>query len=382
MGRCVWIYLGLAMLVVAVQQHPAVAQSRSDGFSDAFFKDIVTPGEMNGLWNRAFDRCQAAGQRPVDDCVIHRDANVVSHGHLTGPRCERVSDSFARHYCIVIGSIAADLIVKFELNSVEGFITAHDDDFANAIDSAGTEVWSYLNQKCASSDASANCLLDDVSRRLQSEAGDVADCKSIGNTHGQADCLIARWVGSQVSAAEIVVSVGVSGDFFYDRRAKSTLNDLARHAQAKCDRAGFAVGSDCLISSVAAVLPYGKDMMPYCRDIGDFVDRYLCVLTGALATDLYVKIGVGTADTFLKDHGKDGERTINQVDKKVADFLAGKCPEATGVPRCGPKEAASRLDSDPEAVALCTGLTEDREAINCLLAHRVTKMLLAAQTQL
>jgi hypothetical protein len=382
MMRCVWNFMSLVILIVAAQIHPAAAQTRSDGFSDAFFNDVVTPGEMNDLWNRAFDRCEAAGQRPVEDCVIHRDANIVSHGRLTALRCARVADWFARHYCIVIGSIAADLIVKFELGSAEEFIMAHSDNFEHAVDFAGTDIWPYLNQKCAPSDASDGCLLDEISRRLQSRDRDIADCKSNADTHGQADCLIARWVASQVSVAAIAENVGVSGDFFYDHKVKSALNDLASRGQGRCERAGSAVGSDCLIESVATVLPHGKEMTPYCSDIVDFVDRYLCVVTGALAADLYAATGIGTADTFLKDYGRDRERTINQADALVVAFLAGKCPAAMGAPRCGPKEVASRLDSDPKAISLCAFFTEDREDINCLLANRVTKVLLAAEAQL
>src|SRR5688572_5751123 len=138
MGRCGWI-LALVILAATAQMHPAVAQGRSDGFSDAFFNDIVTPAAMTGLWNRAFARCQAAGQRPLEDCVIRRATSVVAHGRLTGPRCAHVSYDIARHYCIVIGSIAADLMVKFELKSAEGFIKVHGADFEVAVDSAGTE---------------------------------------------------------------------------------------------------------------------------------------------------------------------------------------------------------------------------------------------------
>ena len=382
MGRCVWTFLGLVILAATVLDHPVYAQARSDGFSDAFFNDALNSGEMFGLWNNAFDRCQAAGQRPVGDCVIHRDEEFISHGDLTGPRCARVSDLLKRHYCIVIGSIAADLVVKFEVDSVEGFIKAHGDNFEYAIDSAGTEVWSHLNRECASSDPSAGCVLEDVSRRLPSRSGDVAGCKSVADPHGQADCLIARWVASQVRAAAMAQNVGVSGDFFYNPRVKPTLNDLGRRAQSKCDQTGSVVGSDCLVDSVAAVLPYGKQMKPYCRDIGDLVDRYLCVLTGALAVDLYVKIGIGTADAFLKDHGKDGERAMEQANAAMVGFLAGECPETTSVPRCGPKEVASRLESDPKATRLCASLTEDPQDINCLLANRVIKVLVATETQL
>jgi hypothetical protein len=382
MGRRIGSFLVVLILIMAAQTQPVAAQSRSDGFSDAFFNDIVTPGEMNDLWNRSFDRCEAAGQRSAGECVIHRDANVVSHGHLTGPHCAGVSDRFARYYCIVIGSIAADLIVKFALDSVEGFIKAHSDNFEHAVDSAGTEIWSYLNRKCAPSDASDGCLLDEVSRRLQSRGRDIAACKSKADGHDQADCLMARWVASQVRATAIAENVGVSGDFFYDRRVRSTLNELASRARDRCERAGSAVGPDCLIDSVAAVLPHGREMTPYCSGIADPVDRYLCVVTGALATDLYVKTGIGRAGAFLKDHGTDRERAINQVDALMVTFLAGKCPAATGVPGCGPKEVARRLDTDPKATSLCAFFTEDRDDINCLLANRVTKVLLAAETQL
>jgi hypothetical protein len=382
MRRRGWLTFALGILAAgAVQIQLAAAQSKSDGFSDAFFEDIVINGEMTGLWNRAFDRCAAAGQASLEDCVLHRGENVVSHGGLTGPLCVHVSNGYARHYCIVIGSIAADLMVKFELDSADRFIKAHEDHFEGAIDSAGTEVWSYLNRKCASADEPDGCLLDEVSRRLTGSRL-IAGCSGMADTHGQVDCLMARWFASQVSVAEMAEKRGASGDFFYNPQVRPALIELARRGRANCDRLGPAAGADCLIDGVAAALPHGKDMKPYCRDIGDSVDRYLCVLTGALATDLYAKIGVGTVETFLKDHGKGGEQAIDRADALVQAFLAEKCHGITESARCTPTEAAARLESDPEAVSLCTFFTEDLEAINCLFSYRALKVLRAAETQL
>lgn len=382
-GRCVSKFLSLLVLVFAVQIQSAAAEGQSNGFSDAFFNNVAINAEMAGLWNRSFDRCAAAGRQPVDDCVIQRAVAMISHGDLTGPRCAHVADRIVKHYCVVLGSIAADLVVKFELDSAVGFIKTRGDNFDNAIESAGEEIWSYLNRKCAASDPSANCLLDEVSHRLQPSARDIANCQSFADPHSQADCLIARWVGSRVTVLAETEYVGLFAGFFYvDRRADSALRELARRGQAKCERMDSAAGSDCLIDSVAAVLPYGNEMTQYCRDIADFVDRYLCVLTGALATDLYVKAGAGAADAILNDHGKDGERTINEADALVIGFLAAKCAGTPGVPRCGPKEAVTRLDLDPQIAAGCLGLTEDEEAVHCLLVNRALQVLRAAGTEL
>ncbi|WP_395020514.1 hypothetical protein [Dongia sp.] len=380
MKRSFWMVLSFVMLGLIVQVHPVAAQDPPNGFSKAFFEDIETPSEMTGLWNRAFDRCEAAAQQPVEDCILDRAAKIIGHGSLTGPRCAHVSYAIARHYCIVIGSIAADLIVKFELDSADGFIEAQGDRLE--LDPAGTQVWSYLNRKCPAPAAPAGCHFDEVSRRLDPGAKDIASCKSIVEAHGQVDCLIAHWFAAQVRSAETAEKVGISGDFFFHRGVKPAINDLARHAQANCARAGAASGSDCLVSSVAAVLPYGNEMMPYCRDIADDVDRYLCVLTGALATDLYARIGVGPAGTFLTQYGSDRERTIDRADAEVAVFLAEKCRKTTDGTRCGPQELARRLEVAPDALKQCDFLTEDRQSINCLMASHVVQTLQAADGQL
>ncbi len=187
------------------------------------------------------------------------------------------------------------------------------------------------------------------------------------------------WASASPATAD---DPGVSGNFFDDPRVKPTLQDLTQRGRAKCHKDSPKESEDCLVDTVAAVLPYGKQMAPYCKDISEFIDRYFCVLMGAAATDLFVKAGVGSADTFLDAYGKDGERAINQAGAMAVELIARKCPEATAAPGCGPKEAASRLDSDPKDIAACATLGHDWNNVRCLLTSRVIAVLRDAEAHL
>jgi hypothetical protein len=193
--------LAIAALLMAVQLRPAGAQNQQSGpFSDAFLGDPAMQMQFTALWNSAFDLCKAEGGQRPEDCLIKRSTNAAEHGQLMSAYCDSVSYDIARHDCIVMGSVAADLVVKFGLDSVDGFIKSHGPEGFDAIDAAGTAIWSYLDHKCSTSVSPDDCQRDEVTTRLQPPFS--KGCKSLDGVHRQVDCLLARWIAAQVAQME------------------------------------------------------------------------------------------------------------------------------------------------------------------------------------
>ncbi|MDQ7246506.1 hypothetical protein [Dongia sedimenti] len=189
--------LTISALILAALLRPATAQNQSGPFSDAFLSDPAMQMQFTALWNSAFDLCKAEGEGRVEDCLIKRSTEAAQHGRLMGAYCAPVSSDIARHDCVVMGSVAADLVVKFGLDSVDNFIESHGSDGFDAIDAAGTMLWSYLDHKCSTSAKPDDCQRDEVTTRLQPPFS--KGCKTLDGVHRQVDCLLARWIAAQVA---------------------------------------------------------------------------------------------------------------------------------------------------------------------------------------
>jgi hypothetical protein len=171
----------------------------------------------------------------------------------------------------------------------------------------------------------------------------------------------------------------VSSDFFDDPRLDKGLVDISGAAKERCKSPPSDALDPCVIDRVAAVLPYADKMTPLCNDVVETIDRYFCVVMGALGADLVEKSGAQSADDFLKEHGKEGERVINQAGATVLRFLSAKCSNA---PDCGAREAASRLESSAGDITACATLGNDWGAVTCLLTGRAVHQLNQAQSRI
>jgi len=171
----------------------------------------------------------------------------------------------------------------------------------------------------------------------------------------------------------------VSADFFDDPRMDRALKDITRTARELCHSPAADTLDPCVVDRVTPALNYADKMVPLCKGMPETIDRYFCVMFGALGADLVEKSGAGAAEAFLEEYGAKGEGIINQAGAKVIAFLSGKC---SNDPTCGSREAAGRLESSPSDIAACATLGRDWGAVTCLLTSRAVSQLRLAESRL
>jgi hypothetical protein len=171
----------------------------------------------------------------------------------------------------------------------------------------------------------------------------------------------------------------VSADFFHDPRMDNALKDITRAARGRCNSPAADTLDPCVIDRVIPALPYADKMVPFCKALLETIDRYFCIMFGALGADLVEKSGTGSAEEFLKEHGTKAERVINEAGAKVIAYLSGKC---SNDPACGSREAAGRFGSSSHDIAACARLGPDWGAVTCLLTSRAVSQLRLAESRL
>lgn len=171
--------------------------------------------------------------------------------------------------------------------------------------------------------------------------------------------------------------IGPSYKLADDPRVTEGLVKLVAASRARCigiaDTSSKAYES-CIIDHLAAALPFGTEMKPYCESEADFAEHFYCVMVGSAAADLLDKSKAADPHEFLRAHGAEQRESGATAVQMLATFISEKCPLDWTHTGCAANEMASLLDRTASDIKECSIFNNDWKDATCVVIGRMAAM--------
>lgn len=179
--------------------------------------------------------------------------------------------------------------------------------------------------------------------------------------------------------------IGPSYKLADDPRVTSAYIQLAHMSNKRC--AGITdtestAHQSCVIDHLAAALPFGAEMKPYCESESDLPEHFYCVMVGSAAADVLDTAKAADPHAFLKAHGKEQRESAATAVQMLAKFISDKCPLEWTHTGCAAKEMAALLDRSEDDIKACSIFHNDWKDAACVVIGRMAFMFSRSAAQM